>query len=494
MEELTNQIQNQNNQIIQITNQLGEIQILKDENQQLNSKLNELNESLSDKSNEIQEKSDKISSLELNIQEIEQQLLNSSRSLQKLELEKESLKVENESIRNLVSQHENSNALDQQIQLQQQSQKENQSLNLQIMEKNNLIEDKDKEINQLNESIEKLKQDIIDLQEKVENEKANREKDLDHFNQEKELLNRKHIEDQVDKEQVAEKVISDLKGIIDNIGNERDTIQKEANNLAQRLSNQVDKCQELETNNLEYQREITSIVSTRDNLIKELEELNLKIQSTPPPSTNTTEQFEQLEKEILTLREKYKADLDQFSIYKQQWESNRWEIVAELEQEKMKSKKIQESLMEEKRVMGVVSKTVSKLLSDNEKNSFESMTPESFYALLEATKKELSEGLHNKKKYYDDEDFMGQLVMEREARRLAESQVEHFAVLLEKAKSEILKYKEIINNGGASGGAKSSSFLSNIMKSINGDNNNTNNNNGFLKRTFTGSNNLGRNH
>ncbi|KYQ92550.1 hypothetical protein DLAC_06541 [Tieghemostelium lacteum] len=481
MEELTGQLDLQKEKSQSDQQELSvksqELEKLTENNQNLLKEIQELKEKNESYQQEKQHLQDREKELDEKLQDVDSQLTKVSRQLEKVEFERDSLKSDNDSIKTLLNQSaETDPNLGEAIKEQDRLQKENQTLTLSVMEKNNIIEDKERDNQQLHDQIVKLQEEIQQLTDQLSKQAENHNNHSEEFQKKMETL-------QLDHSAVLEKSSLELQQQITQLQEEKESQQKEANNLAQRLNHEIDKTHDLEVQIKHYQKELESTNSTRDNLIKEIQEL----QESKLLDGANKEMEGKLQKEFNDFKSKSTEEFDKINQERSQWEQTKKDIQNQLVEEKNKvieeknkSKSIQDQLTEEKRVVGVIEKIVTKLLADNENQKFESMSPESFYAMLDSVKKEITDGLASRRKYYDDEDIMGQLLMEREARRLAESQV---MIVLEKSKQEINKYKEIIQNGGANQQNKGN-FFSNLFNSSN--NSNSNNNNNLLKRTFTG--------
>ncbi|EFA79823.1 hypothetical protein PPL_06642 [Heterostelium album PN500] len=445
MEDLTEKLEKNKELLDSAT---SDVEKLTEENSRLAEEVNTQKEELAQQRQEmerqkveLEKQSMTIGHLTSNLEEKTKEITSLDRNRQEVEYLKETLLKENQSIREMIAQ--GASGLNDRLAEKDEYHNKIHALDLKVMEQNNQIEDlnrlavQDKEkIGSLTAEISELTTEISELKSNLELEKQKRDEDHDRYSAEKETMYNKHVQEQVEKEEAAEMVVSDLKAMVDKANSDRDVMESELNNFAKRLSDQSEKITDYERQVAEQQKEMESIIHTRDNLIRELEELQGKQQL----DGASRESEEKLVRELNDLKLRYEEEKNKLqknsSDERQTFESRRWEIVAELEQEKNKSRKVQEELLEERRRLGVVSKTVEKFL--NETNINESnITLESFYAMLEAAKKELLDGFHHKRKYYDDEDLLAQLHMEREARRLAESQVEHFAVLLEKKRMEL---------------------------------------------------------
>ncbi|EGG21831.1 hypothetical protein DFA_01717 [Cavenderia fasciculata] len=490
MEELTEQLAQLQQEHEQAKNQLAQktvdLETADKDKQALEAKIDTLSTAAQETHVEQEKQKLTVLQLESNLREKTSECLLLNRTQQELEYLKETLREENKSIRDMIS---SGNAgLDERLAEKDELQKRIHSLDLQLMEKNNSLEDVQKEVRSRDDKIVQLNIEMEELRSTLAIEKKHNQEELDKNKQERDYISKRHLEEQVDKEQATEMVVTDLKNIIDRINSDKDLMEKELGTFAQRLSEQSEKVHEVEQKNIELQKEIDAIVQTRDNLIRELDEQQTKNSIADGASRV-------YEDRLAEVRSTYDTEMQNFQKQlkdeRQAWEARRWETVAELEQEKNKTKKVQEELLEERRRLGVVSKTVGKFL-DEEEAANENITPESFYAMLEAARKELLEGFHHRKSYYDDEDLLSQLHMEREARRLAETQVEHFAVLLEKKRLELMSLKPPERNGSQSSGERgggSFSFISNLTKTFkdyNSGGNEDGANKNFLKRTFTG--------
>eukprot|EP01133_Synstelium_polycarpum_P003598 gene3598-4121_t len=487
MEELTEQIQEANEQLeankTLLAQCVAEIETLTSEKADLAEQLATVTETAQEQRIELEKQKLTITQLESNLQEKILENTSLNRTSQELEYLKETLKNENQAIRDMITQ--GTSGLDERLAEKDEFLKRIHGLDLTVMDKNNKIEDGLREITTLKERVSTVSNEVEDLKHQLEVEKKKREDEVEKNKQERDNISKRHLEEQIDKEQAAELVINDLKKIIDKINNDKDIMESELNNFAQRLSDQSEKVHEFEQTNAELQKDIDTIVQTRDNLIKELDE----IQSKKVDNANR-EVEERLARDFNDLRVKSEEEKQKYSKQlneeRQTWESRRWETVAELEQEKNRNKKVQEELLEERRRLGVVSKTVEKFLQESQN---ENVTAESFYAMLEAARKELLDGFQHRLKYHDDEDLLSQLHMEREARKLAESQVEHFAVLLEKKRMELMSLRPIDSRNGANNSGGFFSSLIGTFKEYNSEEPTIINPNGsknFLKRTFTG--------